>query len=66
MEKGDVAWGNFLKFLELFSNVERWHGIRWCGMLSEFLEIFFIEERRHVSWDDVTYLHVESIEINDL
>jgi hypothetical protein len=44
MEKGDVAWGDYLKFLELFFNEERWRGIRWCGMFIEFLEIFFKEK----------------------
>jgi hypothetical protein len=33
-------------------------------MLLEFLEIFFNEE--DMTWDDVTYLYIERIEINDL
>jgi hypothetical protein len=33
-------------------------------MLLEFLEIFFNEE--DMAWDDVTYLYIERIEINDL
>ncbi len=37
IEKGDVAWDDFLEFLELFFNIERWRGMRWCGMLLEFL-----------------------------
>jgi hypothetical protein len=34
-------------------------------MLLEFLEIFLIE-KYDMAWDDVTYLHIEIIEINDL
>jgi hypothetical protein len=60
MEKGDVAWGDFFEFLELFFN-----GERWCGILLEFLKIFLMEKDDMV-WDDVTYLHVERIKINDL
>jgi hypothetical protein len=41
MEKGDVAWDDFLEFLELFFNGERWRGIKWCDMLLKFSEIFF-------------------------
>jgi hypothetical protein len=41
MEKGE-AWGDFIKFLELFFNEEK-----WCDILLKFLEIFFNGERRH-------------------
>jgi hypothetical protein len=43
MEKGDMTWGGFLEFLELFLNEERWR-----GMPLEFLEIFFDGERWYV------------------
>jgi hypothetical protein len=55
-----MAWGIFLNFLELFFNEERWH-----GMLLKFLEIFFNRERWHGK-NDVVYLHVERVKINDL
>jgi hypothetical protein len=68
-----------LEFLELFFNGEMWHSMRWfleflelffdeeiwCGMLFEFSAIFLIE-KDNMTWDDVTYLHVEKIKINDL
>jgi hypothetical protein len=41
MEKYDMGWGDFLKFFELFFNGEMWSGMRWCGMLFEFSELFF-------------------------
>jgi hypothetical protein len=41
IKKGDVEWGDFLEFLELFFNRERWHGMRWCDRLLEFEELFF-------------------------
>jgi hypothetical protein len=56
-----MAWGDFLNFLELIFN-----GEKWCGMLLEFLEIFFNREKDDMTWDDVSYLHLERIKINDL
>jgi hypothetical protein len=50
----------FLKFLELFVN-----GERWCGMLLKFLIIFSMK-KDDIAWEDITYLHVERIEINEL
>jgi hypothetical protein len=65
MEKGDVTWGDFLVFLELFFNEKRWCGIKWCDMLLEFSEIFSMK-KDDMAWDDVAYLHVKIIDINDL
>jgi hypothetical protein len=51
IEKGDVPWGDFLKFLDLFFNRERWYGMRWRGMLLKILELFLNGERwRSMSW----------------
>jgi hypothetical protein len=54
IEKDVVAWGDFLEFLELFFNRERWHGMRWCVMVLKFSEFFFNEEKwcdmRWFSW----------------
>jgi hypothetical protein len=68
MEKGDMAWGDFLKFLELFFNRERWCDIRWFDMLLEFSKIFLLKkydvawiEKGYVVWDDVTcYLNFQN------
>jgi hypothetical protein len=60
MEKGGRSWGDFLEFLELFFNGERWY-----DMLLEFLAIFSMK-KDYMAWDDVTYLHVKRIKINDL
>jgi hypothetical protein len=46
MEKGDVARGYFF---EIFFNEERWHGIRWCDMLLEFLD-FFSMKKDDMAW----------------
>jgi hypothetical protein len=44
LEKGDVEWVDFLKFLELFFNKEKWCDMNWCVMLLEFLELFLNRE----------------------
>jgi hypothetical protein len=61
MENGDVTWGDFIKFLELFFNIETWRGIYWCDMLLKFSEIFFNED--DMVWDDVAYLHVKKLKL---
>jgi hypothetical protein len=53
MEKGYVAWGDFLEFLELFFNGERWHGIRWCYMLLKFSEKNNGERWNGMKWCDI-------------
>jgi hypothetical protein len=54
MDKGDKVWDDFLEFLELFFNGEKWCGIRWCDMFLEFSEIFFSCERWHgMRWCDI-------------
>jgi hypothetical protein len=46
IEKDNMAWGDFLKFLELFFNGQRCH-----GMVLEFSELFSME-KGDMTWDD--------------
>jgi hypothetical protein len=50
IEKGDVAWGDFLEFLELYFNRERWRDICISCMynyyLCDFLEIIDNKKRK--------------------
>jgi hypothetical protein len=58
-----MRWFSWI--FRIFFNGERRCGIRWCGTLLQFLEIFSMEKYDMI-WDDVLYLHVQRIEINDL
>jgi hypothetical protein len=49
IEKVDMAWGDFLKFLEIFFYLERWCDMWWCAMVPKFSELSFNEER----WCDI-------------
>jgi hypothetical protein len=66
MEKGDVAWSDFIESVELFFNGDTWCGISWCGMLLKFSKKYFSMEKDDIACDDMAYLHVQRIEINDL
>jgi hypothetical protein len=54
MEKCDMGWDDFLKFLELFFNREMWHGMGWYCMVIEFSKIFLIEK---VMWHELIFLN---------
>jgi hypothetical protein len=60
MEKGDVTWGDFLKFLGLFlmkkDNVA-------CYLN---FQKYFSLKKDDMTWDDSAYLNIKRIEINDL
>jgi hypothetical protein len=55
-----MGWEDFFEFSELFFNREMWRGMRWCGMLLEFVELFLIE-KCDVIWSDVAcYLNFKN------
>jgi hypothetical protein len=43
-----MAWGDFF---ELFFNREKWRGMRWCGMLLKFSQLFLMKNG-DVTWAD--------------
>jgi hypothetical protein len=65
IEKCDVVWGGFHKFLELIFNEEN-DMVQDDVTCSLNFQKYFSMKKDDMILDDVMYLHVERIKINNL